>query len=230
MLEQIQNLEDKLVELKDNIKNTFLWILNNRYNNETNEQITDKEEKLKNLQSDYKSKKQELYNLKIKQRLEEDKTRDLELLARTQRELGEIQKKKIDDEKNKLNDTISQCKVILETNIPKFKELIKVTKENIAILKEKHKKCLLDYKSECSTNEEEKYLDDKNIYSNAKLNLTTLHNQYNVEDCPPNSCQSLDNNFSKLDSMYERKAKYLNYSQLQHEECLQKTKKDVIKY
>ena len=94
MLEQIQNLEDKLVELKDNIKNTFLWILNNRYNNETNEQITDKEEKLKNLQSDYKSKKQELYNLKIKQRLEEDKTRDLELLARTQRELGGNPKEK----------------------------------------------------------------------------------------------------------------------------------------
>ena len=220
MTEQIQILEDKLIELRDNIKNTFLWIMRNRFNTTTKEQIPNKEEQLKKLKAEYESTEGEIGNLKMKKRLEEDKTRDLELLARTQRELGEIQKKKIDDEKNKLNDTISQCKVILETNIPKFKELIKVTKENIAILKEKHKKCLLDYKSECSTSEEEEYQSSKNIYSNSKLNLSTLYNQYDIGNCQGNSCKPLEDSYMKLDNMLQRKTNHLNYSQIEHEQCL----------
>ena len=220
MTEQIQILEDKLIELRDNIKNTFLWIMRNRFNTTTKEQIPNKEEQLKKLKAEYESTEGEIGNLKMKKRLEEDKTRDLELLARIQRELGEIQKKKIDDEKNKLNDTISQCKVILETNIPKFKELIKVTKENIAILKEKHKKCLLDYKSECSTSEEEEYQSAKNIYSNSKLNLSTLYNQYDIGNCQGNSCKPLEDSYMKLDNMLQRKTNHLNYSQIEHEQCL----------
>lgn len=220
MLEQIQILEDKLVELRDNIKNTFLWIMRNRFNRQTKNQVPNKEEQLKKLKSDYESTENEISNLKMKQRLNEDKVRDLELLANTQRELEEIRKRKLSEAK-KLAAAKEKCKIILETNIPKFKELISMTKENISILKDKYKKCLLEYKSECPDDlESEQYLSAKNIYSNAKLNLTTLHNEYNIEECPANSCKPLENNFSKLDNMFQRKTKYLNYSQIEHEQCL----------
>mgnify|MGYP001292494610 CR=1 FL=1 len=223
MSEQIQILEDKLVELRSNIKNTFVWIMRNRFNNQTKELIPDKEKKLAKFKKDYETTETEISNLKMEKRMDEEKMRDLELLAKTQRELEEIRKQKINEEQKKLDATKERCKNILEINIPKFKELISITKENIEILKNKHKKCLLEYKSECPNGlESDEYQSSKNIYSNAKLNLTTLHNEYNIEECPVNSCQVFESNFSKLDNMYQRKTKYLNYSQLEHKQCLKK--------
>ena len=221
MTEQIQILEDKLVELRDGIKNTFLWIMRNRFNNATKEQVPNKEKQLKKLKADYESTEGEISNLKMEKRMNEEKMRDLELLAKTQTGLEEIRKKKLNEEQKKLDATKEKCKNILETNIPKFKELISVTKENIAILKSKHKECLLEYKLDCPNElENEEYQSAKNIYSNAKLNLTTLHNQYDIDNCPGNSCKPLENNYSKLDNMLQRKTKYLNYSQIEHEQCL----------
>ena len=49
MTEQIQILEDKLIELRDGIKNTFLWIMRNRFNNATKEHVPNKEKQLKKL-------------------------------------------------------------------------------------------------------------------------------------------------------------------------------------
>ena len=221
MTEQIQILEDKLIELRDGIKNTFLWIMRNRFNNATKEQVPNKEKQLKKLKADYESTEGEISNLKMEKRMNEEKMRDLELLAKTQTELEEIRKKKLNEEQKNLDATKEKCKNILETNIPKFKELISVTKENIAILKNKHRKCLLEYKLDCPNGlENEEYQSAKNIYSNSKLNLTTLHNEYAIDDCPGNSCKPLENNYSKLDNMLQRKTKYLNYSQIEHEQCL----------
>ena len=221
MTEQIQILEDKLVELRDNIKSTFLWIMRNRFNNTTKEQVPNKEKQLKKFKDDYESTEDEISNLKREKRLNEEKMRDLELLAKTQTELEEIRKKKLNEEQKKLDATKEKCKNILETNIPKFKELISVTKENIAILKSKHRKCLLEYKLDCPNGlENEEYQSAKNIYSNSKLNLTTLHNEYDIDNCPGNSCKPLEDNYSKLDNMLQRKTKYLNYSQIEHEQCL----------
>ena len=129
-------------------------------------------------------------------------------------------KRKLEEERKKLNDTIKKCKSIFDVSIPKFTELISVTKENIAILKNKRNECLLEYKNECSTNLDNEYLSAKNAYNNAKLNLTTLNNEYNIEECPPESCQPLENNVSKLDNMFQRKTRYLEYSQVEHKECL----------
>lgn len=216
MIEQIQILEDKLVELRDNIKSTFLWIMRNRFNNTTKEQVPNKEKQLKKFKADYESTEDEISNLKREKRMNEEKMRDLKLLAKTQRELEEIRKKKLNEDATK-----EKCKNILETNIPKFKELISVTKDNIAILKSKHRKCLLEYKLDCPDElEDEEYQSAKNIYSNSKLNLTTLHDQYAIDDCPGNSCKPLQDNYSKLDNMLQRKTKYLNYSQIEHEQCL----------
>ena len=66
MTEQIQILEDKLIELRDNIKNTFLWIMRNRFNTTTKEQIPNKEEQLKKLKAEYDSTEGEIGNLKMK--------------------------------------------------------------------------------------------------------------------------------------------------------------------
>ena len=129
-------------------------------------------------------------------------------------------KRKLEEERKKLNDTIKKCKSILDVSIPKFTELISVTKENIAILKNKRNNCLLEYKNECSTNLDNEYLSAKNAYNNAKLNLTTLNNEYNIEECPAESCQPLENNLSKLDNMFQRKTRYLEYSQAEHKQCL----------
>uniref|UniRef100_A0A6C0F8B3 Uncharacterized protein n=1 Tax=viral metagenome TaxID=1070528 RepID=A0A6C0F8B3_9ZZZZ len=220
MLEQIQILEDKLLELRDNIKNTFLWIMRNRFNRQTKNQVPNKEEQLKKLKSDYESTENEISNLKMKQRLNEDKVRDLKLLANTQRELEEIRKKKLSESK-KLAAAKEKCKIILETNIPKFKELISMTKENISILKDKYKKCLLEYKLDCPNGlEDEEYQSAKNIYSNSKLNLSTLYNQYDIGNCQGNSCKPLEDSYIKLDNMLQRKTNHLNYSQIEHEQCL----------
>ena len=93
MTEQIQILEDKLVELRNSIKNTFLWIMRNRFNNTTKEQVPNKEKQLKKFKADYESTENEISNLKREKRINEEKMRDLELLANTQRELEEIRKK-----------------------------------------------------------------------------------------------------------------------------------------
>ena len=95
---------------------------------------------LKKVKADYESTEGEISNLKMEKRMNEEKMRDLELLAKTQTGLEEIRKKKLNEEQKKLDATKEKCKNILETNIPKFKELISVTKENIAILKNKHRK------------------------------------------------------------------------------------------
>jgi len=151
-----------------------------------------------------------------KKKLENERRKRLENERRKRLE----RKRKLEEERKKLNDTIKKCKSILDVSIPKFTELISVTKENIAILKNKRNKCLLEYKNECSTNLDNEYLSAKNAYNNAKLNLTTLNNEYNIEECPPESCQPLENNLSKLDNMFQRKTRYLEYSQADHKECL----------
>ena len=221
MSEQIQILEDKLVELRNNIKSTFLWIMRNRFNNQTKELVPDKEKKLAKFKKDYETTETEISNLKMEKRMDEEKMRDLELLAKTQRELEEIRKQKINEEQKKLDATKERCKNILKTNIPKFKELISITKENIEILKNKHKKCLLEYKSECPNGlEDEEYQSSKNIYSNSKLNLSTLYNQYDIGNCQGNSCKPLEDSYIKLDNMLQRKTNHLNYSQIEHEQCL----------
>jgi len=221
MTEQIEILEDKLVELRDNIKSTFLWIMRNRFNNATKEQVPNKEKQLKKFKDDYESTENEISNLKREKRMDEEKMRDLELLAKTQRGLEEIKKQKINEEQKKLDATKEKCKNILETNIPKFKELISVTKENIAILKDKHRKCLLEYKLDCPNGvENQEYQNAKNIYSNSKLNLSTLHNQYDIGNCQGISCNSLEDSYIKLDNLLQRKREQLNYSQIEHEQCL----------
>jgi hypothetical protein len=221
MTEQIEILEDKLVELRDNIKSTFLWIMRNRFNNATKEQVPNKEKQLKKFKDDYESTENEISNLKREKRMDEEKMRDLELLAKTQRELEEIKKQKINEEQKRLDATKEKCKNILETNIPKFKELISVTKENIAILKDKHRQCLLEYKLDCPNGvENQEYQNAKNIYSNSKLNLSTLHNQYDIGNCQGNSCNPLEDSYIKLDNLLQRKREQLNYSQIEHEKCL----------
>ena len=221
MSEQMQILEDKLVELRNNIKSTFMWIMRNRFNNQTKELVPDKEKKLAKFKKDYETTETEISNLKMEKRMDEEKMRDLELLAKTQRELEEIRKQKINEEQKNLDATKERCKNILKTNIPKFKELISITKQNIEILKNKHKKCLLEYKSECPNGiENEEYQNAKYIYSNSKLNLSTLHNQYDIGNCQGNSCKPLEDSYIKLDNMLQRKTKQLNYSQIEHEQCL----------
>ena len=151
-----------------------------------------------------------------RKRLENERRKRLENERRKRLE----RKRKLEEERKKLNDTIKKCKSILDVSIPKFTELISVTKENIAILKNKRNNCLLEYKNECSANLDNEYLSAKNAYNNAKLNLTTLNNEYNIEECPPESCQPLENNLSKLDNMFQRKTRYLEYSQAEHKQCL----------
>ena len=222
MLEQIRELENKLIGIRNSIKDTSIWIMRNKRNFILKGLLPEKKKKLSKLQTEYKDTQYKISDLKKKQREKEEKKRDLELLEKTQRKMEEIRRKKIEETK-RLDAIKTKCKLILETNIPKFKELIKVTKDNIAILKDKRKNCLNEYKLDCPSNlESEQDIESKNAYNNAKLNLTTLHNEYNIEDCPSASCEILEKDFLKLDKMYQRKTKYLNYSQLQHEQCLKK--------
>ena len=144
MTEQIQILEDKLVELRNSIKNTFLWIMRNRFNNTTKEQVPNKEKQLKKFKADYESTENEISNLKREKRINEEKMRDLELLAKTQRELEEIRKKKLNEEQKKLDATKEKCKNILETKFGKLVENVNVSKcfakQNRMIFSKKNRK------------------------------------------------------------------------------------------
>ena len=133
--ERIEELENKLDELRTEIRTEFVWILTNRYDTSLENEVSEREVNLESLKSEYDSTEYELNEVKQFLKLEEEKIQDLELLAQQQKELEEIRAKTIENEQKKLDDIISKCKLIGETSIPKFEELIRLTKENIHILK-----------------------------------------------------------------------------------------------
>ena len=87
--ERIEELENKLDELRTEIRTEFVWILTNRYDSSLESEVSERELKLESLKSQYDSTENELN--KVKQFLieEEEKIRDLELLAQQQKELEE---------------------------------------------------------------------------------------------------------------------------------------------
>ena len=78
--ERIEELENKLDELRTEIRTEFVWILTNRYDSSLESEVSERELKLESLKSQYDSTENELN--KVKQFLieEEEKIRDLEFL------------------------------------------------------------------------------------------------------------------------------------------------------
>lgn len=222
--ERIEELENKLDELRTEIKTEFVWILRNRYDSSLESEVSERELNLESLKSQYDSTENELN--KVKQFLieEEEKIRDLELLAQQQKELEEIRLKTIENEQKELDDIISKCKLIGETSIPKFEELIRLTKENIHILKSKRNICLLEYKEECPLDLEQKLATETIIYNGKKTQLSSFHVDYEAESCPGENCKPLETNFQIVNSAYARKTKGLDYAVSSYQSCVNSNK------
>lgn len=218
--EKIEELENKLDELRTNIRTEFVWIMANRYNTSIQDEVAEREANLEILKSQYDSTENELNKAKQLLSDEQERIRDLELLAQQQRELEAIRLQEIENEQQKLNDVISKCKLIGETSIPKFEELIRLTKENIGILKDKRNNCLLEHKHQCPLDLEDKLAVYTNVYNDVKVELTSFHVDYEAESCPGESCSALETTFQEVNSAYDRKTKGLDYATTSFTSCL----------
>lgn len=218
--EKIEELENKLDELRTDIQTEFVWTMANRYNTSMQDEVAEREANLESLKSQYDSTENELNKAKQLLSDEQEKIRDLELLAQQQRELEAIRLQEIENEQQKLNDVISKCKLIGETSIPKFEELIRLTKENIDILKDKRNNCLLEHKHQCPLDLEDKLAVHTNVYNDVKVELTSFHVDYEAESCPGESCSALETSFQEVNSAYDRKTKGLDYATTSFTSCL----------
>ena len=218
--EKIEELENELHELRTNIQTEFIWIMANRYNTSVQDEVTQREANLESLKSQYDSTENELNKAKQLLSDEEERIRDLELLAQQERELEAIRLQEIENEQKQLNDVISKCKLIGETSIPKFEELLRLTKENINILKDKRNNCLLEHKHQCPLDLEDKLALDVNNYNKVKIQLSSFHVDYEEESCPGESCNVLETTFQEVNSGYDRKTKGLDYATTSFTSCL----------
>jgi hypothetical protein len=219
-IEKLYELENKLKEMRTNIQKESLWIMRNIYSGSQNE-LTERKNNLENLKLEYGTVENEYNKRTIAHKEELDKIRDLELFAEQQKKLEEIRLQNLENEKKQLNDVISKCKLLANNSIPKFEELVQLTKENIQILKEKQRTCLLEHNAECPINMEQKLKTDTEIYGTKKDQLISFHVDYEAEECPGDSCKPLETNYEKLDYAHSRKNKGLNYAKKTHQQCLQ---------
>ena len=83
--EKIEELENKLYELRPDIQTEFVWTMANRYNTSMQDEVAEREANLESLKSQYDSTENELNKAKQLLSDEQEKIRDLELLAQQQR-------------------------------------------------------------------------------------------------------------------------------------------------
>ena len=83
--EKIEELENKLDELRTDIQTEFVWTMANRYNTSMQDEVAEREANLESLKSQYDSTENELNKAKQLLSDEQEKIRDLELLAQQQR-------------------------------------------------------------------------------------------------------------------------------------------------
>ena len=72
--ERIEELENKLDELRTEIRTEFVWILRNRYDSSLENEVSERELNLESLKSEYDSTENELN--KVKQFLIEEEEKD----------------------------------------------------------------------------------------------------------------------------------------------------------